>query len=225
MSHHIPHRDSVGRFANRWNDIEYAVRMSLCGVLAVLLIGAVVYQYVKPEPLSPVAYFPFLISPVPEFPMREMALQPLTRPVMAAEVTPPVRGSSAAPTKQEVDAYMAKVFGDAYKTAWAVSMVEGYPKTEEPDWGRSYCWHNIGDQGQHRGEYSVGIFQINIVEGCNAEGDKVHWSRIPGDTLEEKIEWLSDPFNNTDFAHQLYTEWNGFGPWTGFTSGNYLEYM
>lgn len=130
------------------------------------------------------------------------------------------------PTKEEVESYVKQVFRGNSKLAYAVAMVEGYPKGDSDDWGRVFCWYRWDEEKkEHKGEYSVGVFQINIIEGCNGEGDKVHYDRIPGDNLEEKVEWLSNPFNNILFARMLTLEQDGFHAWTGYTSGNYLAHM
>lgn len=144
----------------------------------------------------------------------------------AVSLTPAVVAlpDDGVPTKESVDAYMKQIFGRDYKLAHAVAMVEGYPKTDKPDWGKSYCWHKVED-GQNKGEYSVGIFQINIIQGCKGEGNKVHWKRIPGETLQEKIDWLSNPYNNIVFARMMQIEHDGFSAWSGYTSGNYLKHL
>lgn len=54
----------------------------------------------------------------------------------------------------------------------------------------------------------VGLAQINL---------SAHWSEIPGETREEKIAWLQNPFHNIDFAHTLHLT-NGWDDWgTEFT--------
>lgn len=127
------------------------------------------------------------------------------------------------PTKEQVVEYMRSKFGDAFEMAYAVARVEGWPHHEGQGWDRNLCWYKF-ENGRNKGENSWGIFQINLVQGCNAEGKKIHWNRVPGETLQEKVEWLNNPFNNIDLAHQIYSE-QGWRPWTGYTSGNYKKYM
>lgn len=58
----------------------------------------------------------------------------------------------------------------------------------------------------------VGLAQINLKE---------HWNEIPGETREEKIAWLQNPFNNIDFAYTLHLAngWNDWGtPYTDWGS-------
>lgn len=53
----------------------------------------------------------------------------------------------------------------------------------------------------------VGIFQINLV---------AHWPQIPGNTRSEKVDWLKDYKNNTDFAYGLWQK-SGWFPWVCWT--------
>lgn len=115
------------------------------------------------------------------------------------------------PTQQEeIEKYIKTIFGKDAKTAIAVSRNECGPTN------KSYpsC------QFKTAHENSIGLFQINIESATT----KVHWSRIPGETLDEKVEWLKNPHNNTLMAFWIFTH-SGFNPWTAFTSGNYLKDM
>ncbi len=153
--------------------------------------------------------------------------EPTPTPVVSTPTPTPVvkkaikKGKPATQEeKKSVEAYIKKVFGEHGDVAFAVAQVEGWPHGQGQGWDRHYCWYkNVN--GQHKGEYSIGPFQINLIEGCDGEGDKVHWERIPGDDIAEKIDWLSEPYNNVDYAYKLFTEWGGFSPWSGYTNGNF----
>ena len=95
------------------------------------------------------------------------------------------------------------VFGDEADMAKAVAQAEcrGY---------NNDCL-NVWEK-----EHSVGMFQINIL---------AHWAKIPGRTLTEKETWLKDPLNNTLMAKIVKDMAGGWTPWTGFTSGNYKNYL
>ena len=73
-------------------------------------------------------------------------------------------------------------------------------------------------------EYSVGIFQINLADNYG-QGRRIHWNKVPGDTLEEKTAWLQTPKNNVDLAFEMSrggTDWN---QWAGYTSGWYSIHL
>ena len=112
-------------------------------------------------------------------------------------------------TSESIEKYVRTIFGKDSKVAIAVSHNECNPRN------RLYptCHETITNK-----EYSVGIFQINI----KSEYAKVHYDRIPGGTLEEKIEWLKDPYNNTLFAYWIFKT-SGWNPWTAYTNGSYLS--
>lgn len=68
-------------------------------------------------------------------------------------------------------------------------------------------------------ECSIGLFQINLARDyCN--GTWVHAGKVPGDTMEEKIEWLKVPENNIEIAKQIHRT-SGFYPWSVFLNGVY----
>jgi len=112
------------------------------------------------------------------------------------------------PTQKEIESYVKTIFGKDAKVAIAVSHHECSPSN------RSYpACVNKSDI-----EHSIGLFQINLY-------NKKHWihaQKVPGKTMEEKIEWLSDPFNNTLVAYKIFKDWNGFEAWTAYTSNAYL---
>jgi hypothetical protein len=72
-------------------------------------------------------------------------------------------------------------------------------------------------------EASIGLMQINLIKG-NGEGAWVHWDKVPGETLEEKIEWLKVPENNLLIAKFIKGS-SGFYPWSCFSKKGYLKYL
>lgn len=102
--------------------------------------------------------------------------------------------------------YIKTIFGRDWRTAYAIARAESGLKNEA---------NLMSDV-----ENSVGVFQINIESATT----KIHWSRIPGDTLEEKKIWLQDPFNNTLLAYWIYST-SGWNPWTAYTSGSYKTFL
>jgi hypothetical protein len=103
-----------------------------------------------------------------------------------------------------------KIFGEKDgKVAYAIAKAES----------------NLNPTRVHRDnvECSVGLFQINIVKG-DGLGAKVHWDKIPGETLNEKIEWLSVPENNILIAKFIYGS-SGFYPWTVYKNGVYKSFL
>jgi len=71
-------------------------------------------------------------------------------------------------------------------------------------------------------EHSVGIMQINLMR--HSDGKKIHWSKVPGETLKEKESWLQVPENNMKVARQIYDR-QGFQPWSAFTGGSYKKHL
>jgi len=122
----------------------------------------------------------------------------------------PAPTNEATSGQEEIDAYIRTIFGKDAKVALAIQRVECNPKN------KTYprCVYHTDH------EYSVGIFQINLF-------NKSHWihaKKVPGKTMEEKIEWLKDPYNNTLIAHKIFSD-SGFQPWAGYTGGRYLDHM
>ena len=106
----------------------------------------------------------------------------------------------------DVKEYIKTIFGKEWKTAYAIARAES---------GLRPTASHISEV-----EYSIGIFQINI-QSVEA---KVHWSRIPGKTLEEKKTWLEDPYQNVLMAYWIASK-SGFYPWSVYQSGSYKNYL
>lgn len=142
--------------------------------------------------------------------------------VQAAPIITPVAPESAtlrvvSPTPADVDknqeqekieAYIKTIFGADARVAIAISRNECGPSN--PKYPKCNLHTHV--------ENSVGLFQINI-ESTVA---KVHWNRIPGDTLLEKKTWLENPYNNTLLAYWIF-QTSGWAPWSAYTSGRYLN--
>lgn len=75
----------------------------------------------------------------------------------------------------------------------------------------------------YKGECSIGLFQINLAEDA-CRGKKVHWDKVPGETLEEKIAWLKVPENNIKIARQIYEARGNFSAWSTYTNGSYQNF-
>lgn len=112
--------------------------------------------------------------------------------------------------QEEIEKYIKTIFGKDAKVAIAVSHHECGPTN------KAYPACNLHTNA----EDSVGLFQINI----QSKTAKVHFARIPGETLEEKKEWLKDPYNNTLLAYWIF-QTSGWNPWSAYTSGRYLASM
>lgn len=112
--------------------------------------------------------------------------------------------------QEAIEAYIRTIFGKDAKVAIAVSHVECNPRNKQYP----------GCQLKTSAENSIGIFQINI----ESDYAKVHFDKIPGKTTEEKIEWLKDPYHNTLMAFKIFKD-SGWYPWSGYTSGLYLDHM
>jgi hypothetical protein len=112
--------------------------------------------------------------------------------------------------------YVKEIFGREAKTALAVARAESGrvdPKSGE-FYYRTYAINKTEK------ELSVGVFQVNL----RSELALIHFARIPGQNEQEKIEWLQDPFNNTLFAHWIYSH-SQFNLWTTYRNGKYLAYL
>lgn len=84
--------------------------------------------------------------------------------------------------------------------------------------------NNSPAKGKYKGECSVGLFQINLSSnGCN--GNKwVHAANIPGNTIDEKIQWLQIPENNIKYAREIYKT-GGWEQWGAYTNGAYKWFL
>lgn len=127
------------------------------------------------------------------------------------------------PARKEIEKYfpLAKtLFGSQWKIAIAVAEAEC--NSNRKDWPR--CINSWGETST-TGEYSVGWGQINLAR-MGGKGNKVHWDKIPGDSLSQKTLWLQDPENNLFAMHLVWLgRGKSFSAWSAFTSGNYLDQL
>jgi hypothetical protein len=68
-------------------------------------------------------------------------------------------------------------------------------------------------------EYSVGLFQINLLAHHNAlcnVYNVCNW--------DDQVNWLMNPYNNAKFAIYLSGNGQNFTPWTTYRNGRYVAY-
>lgn len=152
---------------------------------------------------------PFRIKSIEKAYANQVIVSPLP-------IEKPVESSSSAkldPTKEElaekIDAYIKTIFGKDWRVARAIYHNECSPSHKDFPYKCRYTTSK---------EDSIGLFQINL----KSKTTKIHWDRIPGETEEEKVTWLSDPFNNVLMAYWIYTK-SGWNPWSAYTSNRYLK--
>lgn len=118
--------------------------------------------------------------------------------------------SASGSQQEQIDNYIKTIFGKDATVAIAVQRVECNPQNKQ----YPKCVYHT----EH--EYSVGIFQINLYNSSHW----IHAKKVPGETMEEKVEWLKNPYHNTLIAYKIFTD-SGFNPWSGFTSGRYEAHL
>lgn len=117
----------------------------------------------------------------------------------------------ASPQQEEIENYIRTIFGSDAKVAIAVSRNECNPANSRYPACILHTEH----------EYSVGIFQINLYNSRHW----IHAKKVPGATMDEKTEWLKNPYNNTLIAYKIFSDSNGFQAWSAYTNSNYLKDM
>jgi len=115
------------------------------------------------------------------------------------------------PTQEEIEAYVKTIFGRDGKVAIAVSHHECSPAN-----GSYPACVALTDR-----EYSIGLFQINLKNSTHV----IHAAKVPGNSIEEKVEKLKDPFINTLIAYKIFKDSNGFHPWSAYKNLSYLKSM
>jgi hypothetical protein len=131
-------------------------------------------------------------------------------PDLAVTITTPTPKEPESNQKEEIDAYIRTIFGKDAKVFLAITRVECNPKNKQ----YPACVYHTDH------EYSVGVAQINLFNKSHA----IHANKVPGATMEDKIESLKNPYINVLVAYKIFTD-SGFTPWTGYTSGRYLDHM
>src|SRR3990167_1673591 len=104
--------------------------------------------------------------------------------------------------QKQIIAYIKTIFGRDWKIACAIARSESGLRTDANNTSKI--------------EISIWIMQINL----KSEYAKVHYDRVPGKTLEEKIAWLEVPENNVLMGYWIYTK-SGFNPWSVYKTGAY----
>lgn len=147
------------------------------------------------------------------------APEPLSSPATQSPDVVTDEGKNLDPIeqRQSIKGYIYELFGQNGRVAYGISIAEGKAK-------KRYNGEIVYDTAAVRKtdhELSIGIFQINL----RSKVALVHWNRIPGQTEEEKIRWLQDPYNNVLVAHWIYSTHGNFDAWTTFSSGKYLAFV
>jgi len=184
-----------------WLAIIFLVIVALHFVTITVEIGFNATKAWAQETFQPVVYAPNkLVSPIPNS----------TITPTPTESTPSITPApTIMPEKQkDIENYMRTIFGSDARVAVAISHNECNPSNAKYPECVLYT----------SAEYSVGVFQINLY---NAK-QWIHAGRVPGKTMEEKVEWLKNPYNNTLYAYWVFKT-SGWDPWTAYTSGNYLR--
>lgn len=113
-------------------------------------------------------------------------------------------------TTQSVEDIIREVFGEDAEVAIAVAKAESGLNPNTTNFAERDC--------------SVGLFQINLAHDfCN--GIRVHWNKVPGDTLDEKVAWLQIPENNIRLAKKIHDASNGFTPWSVYLNDVHLKFL
>lgn len=113
--------------------------------------------------------------------------------------------------ENEYEEVIYKVFGEDYEIMYAIAQAE-HAGTINPKAVNST-----------EVEHSVGLFQINLAKEYG-NGKRVHWDKVPGDTLEEKEEWLTDPYNNAVIARVIRAS-SGLNAWSVYKNDRYKIYL
>ena len=124
--------------------------------------------------------------------------------------------------KEDIKRMIRDAFPEDPETAVAVAMSESSlipTKTLFASKGK-HSWTSE----TYKGECSVGLFMVNLREN-NCTGKLVHWDKVPGETLEEKIEWLKVPENNISIARNIYDSRGGFSAWSAYSGGGYTKWI
>lgn len=147
----------------------------------------------------------------------ESKLVPVVEAKEIERETVVVQDTSLLPTEENVKQYLAIKFGFDAPIAWGVMRAES---------NRGWISGNLlRTNAIFRTPYecSVGLFQINLADG-HCDGKWIHAYKAKGDSIDEKIEWLSNYKNNIDVAYQIYKA-QGFKPWSTYADGRYKDFV
>lgn len=144
--------------------------------------------------------------------------QQLAQSVLEPEPSPQEDSHDDSDIQKMIEDY----FPEDPDTAQAISKAESghNPNKEGIHRAGKYSWST----DTYKGECSIGLFQINLAEdGC--QGRYIHGSKVPGETIEEKIAWLKVPENNLKIARQIKDGRGNWSAWSTYTSGTYKNHL
>lgn len=161
-----------------------------------------------------------LVSPIPVYAYTELQATPEPTPVVTPAPTPkptPTPTTDSQVSLSQVEKIVRETFPEEPTVAVAVAKAESGLNPNRENRGKA--------NGKYKGECSIGLFQINLrSDGCT--GKKVHWDKVPGETLEEKVEWLKVPENNAKIARDIYDGRGGnWYAWGAYTNGSYKQHL
>ena len=188
-------------------------------LLSITIALSLFFARQNPEPLFSVrasdAQEVELVSPLPV----RIEVSPTPSPSLTPSPIPTPTPEVCLSEKCEVMKLIIEVFGEDAPRAIAVAKAESglNPNREAIKDAGHYSWSSP----TYPGECSIGLYMINLKsDGC--KGTNVHWNKVPGETLEEKIAWLKVPENNIKLAKKIYdAAGKSFNPWGAFTNGSF----
>jgi len=154
-----------------------------------------------------------------EQPSAVEVIEPQAGQVVVTAPTPTARPVSE---NERIKNLIRETFGDNGELAIAIGMSESHLIPTRTLFASKGAHSWIDDS--YKGECSVGLFMVNLASD-NCEGKRVHYDKVPGNTLQDKIAWLKVPENNIKFAKKLYDERGNFTAWSGYTGGGYKKHM
>jgi hypothetical protein len=112
-------------------------------------------------------------------------------------------------TMDQIKDYMRYKFGKNYQVACMVAYGESL--------------RNPTSVASKPLECSIGIYQINLKDNY-CLGNRIHWDKVEGEDLKDKISWLQNPKNNIDLAYKMSSGGEDWGQWGAYANGSYLQF-